>query len=90
MLLEILKDEQIVLQLDSLPAPITGFVREAPLVFFALESQRLSALGDLVPMMEILNRLFEADRYDQTNHDRRNVNEETFPRMRGFMRCVNI
>ena len=41
-------------------------------------------------MMEMLDCLFKADCNEKPDDDRRNMNEEAFPGMQCFMRCVDF
>jgi hypothetical protein len=59
-------------------------------VALAFHAKSFASLGYLMTMMKILECLFEADCDAQSDDDCGNVNEESFPGMRGLVRRVDV
>ena len=56
----------------------------------SLNAQGFAHSGELMPVMKMLDRLFESDGNKQTDDNRRNMDEERLPAMNSVMGCVNV
>jgi hypothetical protein len=89
-LLEVTQNHDVICQRSRLAMKLADTFSERTDIALALHSQSCASLGDLMTMMKVLDRLLEADCDAQSDDDCGNVNEESLPGVRGFMRRVDI
>jgi hypothetical protein len=90
MLLQIAKNDEVVLDRRDSPSPEAGSLGEALVVVFALLAKRFSRLGDLAAVVEVLNGLLDAYSDAETDDDCGDVNEEVSPAVDSGVRRMDV
>jgi hypothetical protein len=90
MLLQILKDGKIRLEALGFTPEQFGSSRELALIPRVLLRDCVARLPHFAPMMNPFRKLLQAERDQQTDHDRRDMNEKVTPSVCCVGRWMNV